>query len=95
MSSYVVEGKAMWSHLVTPFDTFGNDCYQIYLSADDKTMLRFADKGIDVKSVLDEEANQSEILGQYSDDNVILNVRVRQEIAARKARLLLQYNMEF
>ena len=51
MSSYVVEGKAMWSHLLTPFDTFGNDCYQIYISADDKTMLRFADKGVDVKSV--------------------------------------------
>ena len=51
MTGYVVEGKAMWSHLVTPFDIFGNDCYQIYINADDKTMLRFADKGVEVKSV--------------------------------------------
>ena len=51
MNSYVVEGKAMWSHLLTPFDTFGNDCYQIYINADDKTLLRFADKGVEVKSV--------------------------------------------
>lgn len=51
MSSYLVEGRAMWSHLLTPFDTFGNDSYQIYINADDKTMLRFADKGVEVKSV--------------------------------------------
>ena len=51
MSEYVVEGRAMWSHLVTPFDIFGNDSYQLYLNADDKTLLRFADKGVEVKSV--------------------------------------------
>ena len=33
MSSYVVEGRAMWSHLLKPFDVFGNDCYQIYINA--------------------------------------------------------------
>jgi len=50
MDSYVVEGRAMWSHLLTPFrDTFGNDFYQIYINADNMTMLRFADKGVDVK----------------------------------------------
>jgi len=49
--SFVVDGKAMWSHLHKPHDIFGNDSYQIYINADDKTMLRFADKGVEVKSL--------------------------------------------
>ena len=64
MASYVVEGRAMWSHLLKPFDVFGNDCYQIYVNADDKTMLRFADKGVDVKSV------------KYTNDLEVFTVKV-------------------
>ena len=68
MSSYVVEGKAMWSHLVTPFDIFGNDSYQLYLNADDKTLLRFAGKGVEVKSV------------KYTNDFEVFTVKVHHEV---------------
>ena len=51
MSSYVVEGVSVFSHIHIPDENFDHDSYTLYFNSDDKTMLRFAEKDIDVKSL--------------------------------------------
>ena len=49
--SYVVEGVSVFSHIYTPDEDYDHDSYTLYFNSDDKTMLRFAEKDIDVKAI--------------------------------------------
>ena len=49
--TYVVEGVSVFSHIYAPDENFEHDSYTLYFNADDKTMLRFAEKDIDVKAI--------------------------------------------
>ena len=48
---YVVEGVSVFSHIHTPDESYDHDSYTLYFNSDDKTMLRFAEKDIDIKAI--------------------------------------------
>ena len=48
---YVVEGVSVFSHIYAPDENFDSDSYTLYFNADDKTMLKFAEKEVDIKAV--------------------------------------------
>jgi hypothetical protein len=49
--TYVVEGVSVFSHIYAPDENFERDSYTLYFNADDKTMLRFAEKEVDIKAI--------------------------------------------
>ena len=49
--SYVVEGVSVFSHIYAPDERYDHDSFTLYFNSDDKTMLRFAEKDIDVKAI--------------------------------------------
>jgi hypothetical protein len=48
---YVVEGVSVFSHIYAPDESYDHDSYTLYFNSDDKTMLRFAEKDVDVKAI--------------------------------------------
>ena len=51
--SYAIEGKILWSRIFKPNDNLHKAIYSLYLTTDDKTMLRLAEKEIKIVSVED------------------------------------------
>lgn len=48
---YVIEGVSVFSHIHTPDESYDHDSYTLYFNSDDKTMLRFAERDIDIKAI--------------------------------------------
>ena len=49
--AYVVQGVSVFSNIFAPDERYDKNSYTLFFNSDDKTMLRFAEKDVDVRAL--------------------------------------------